>query len=99
MQQSIHDTRDPVDMALASHGAEIDTVFNGRYRVDRALAASAESSTLLAHDRRTGNAVVVKSIPSQLLTTGSRLRLEHEQAVFDEIAAGSPGMAHQIGRG
>jgi two-component system sensor kinase len=87
------------ETADAPHCAELDTVFNGRFRVLRTLQAYAESATILAVDRRTGDEVVIKAVPSQLLTTGSRLRFEHELAVFNEIAAGVPGVIREIGRG
>lgn len=78
---------------------EIDTVFNGRYRAVRTLHCARESATVLALDLRSGETVVIKALLSQLLTTGSRLRLEHEQSVFNETGAGTPGVICEIGRG
>src|SRR5688500_6926658 len=67
------------------HGVSPGQVLAGRYVVERALKRGAEGDTLLATDRITGEAVVVKTTGAGRLAGAARLRLEHEARVLRDL--------------
>ena len=83
----------------ASHDAQIAAAFADHYRVTRSLHQNSGWETLLAVDDRTRASLVIKAIPFAALTAGSRLRLEHEQAVVEKITHVSLASLREIGRG
>ena len=63
---------------------QIRNVFGNRYQPVKLLPEASRPDTLLAIKCQTGETVVIKTVPLQNLTAGTRIRLEHEQTAFHE---------------
>ena len=99
MESLIETTPDASASRSAAHDAQIAAAFAGRYRVSRILNSDCEWETLLAIDDQTRQTVAIKAIPFVALTTGARLRLEHEQAVLERLGNASLASLRELGRG
>ena len=99
MESLIETTPGASASGSAAHDAQIAAAFAGRYRVSRSLHDNCGWEALLAVDDQTRQSVVIKAIPVSVLTTGARLRLEHEQAVLEKLGNESLASLREIGRG
>lgn len=86
-------------VAVGFHDAQLRTVFGNRYQVVRSLPGGSAAETMLAVETETGNAVVIKTVPAQSLNAGTRLRLKHEQSVFQNEMTDWLVPLHEIGVG
>ncbi|MFO0918174.1 MAG: response regulator [Planctomycetaceae bacterium] len=87
------------DTTVSPHEASIGAVFQNRFQVTEILPGASTSETVLARDRETGAAAIIKSLPLEALSVGARLRLEHEQATFQNAARETLEPVRQIGHG
>lgn len=77
----------------------IDSVFPQRFEVADKYSATPASATWLVRDKKTGDAAVIKAVSLETLAAGARMRLEHEQAAFQNTAPEFLAPLKEIGRG
>ena len=88
-----------VDVTLGTFDFQLSAVFEERYEIVRPLPGASSPATLLGIETSTGNTVVIKTVSLQTLTSGKKLRLEHEQHVFQDFASKWLEPLREIGRG
>jgi len=67
--------------------ARVRAGFGHRFIEVRALPSKSRFETVLAVEWQTGKSTVIKSVSLEMLNAGARLRLEHEQSAFQNVAA------------
>ncbi len=84
--------------AESPQDSQFHTALGDRYQTIQALQGASRPETLLAVGRQTGKTVVIKTVSIQSLTAGARLRLEHEQVVFQTATSNWLAPLREIGR-
>lgn len=74
-----------VDTVAGSPSDSAARIFGGRFRVTETLKRSRGIETLRAVDESTGNDVVIKATTDVDIPASTRLRLEHEAGILNQI--------------
>jgi len=84
---------------LTTHSLSVCAVFHDQFQQIERLSGSSGLTTLLAIESGTGVPNVLKVVPLHSLNAGVRLRLEHEQAVFQDGSQEHLESFREIGQG